>query len=108
MGLDVQKPQFALPTGMNVQHFCVAGRYISFDSTHTWETGMQTYVVGVQTLAVQPPPPPPAAPSRRHLYCDLAVRSARICHAAARGGRDKIDQDCVCITMTVVERPHQT
>ncbi len=36
---------------------------------------MQTYVVGVQTLAVGPQPPQPAAAARRHIYCDLAVRS---------------------------------
>ena len=54
---------------------CIAaGLYISFDSTHTWETGMQTYVVGVQTLAVGPRPPQHAAAARRHIYCDLAVR----------------------------------
>ena len=52
-----------------------AGRYISFDSSHTWETGMQTYVVGVQTMAVGPQPPQPVAAARRHIYCDLAVRS---------------------------------
>ncbi len=37
---------------------------------------MQTYVVGVQTLAVQPALPPPATAPQRHIYCDLAVRSA--------------------------------
>ena len=58
-----------------------AGRYISFGSTHTWETGMQTYVVGVQTLAVQPALPPPATAPKRHIYCDLAVRSAVSWHA---------------------------
>ncbi len=36
---------------------------------------MQTYVVGVQTLAVQPAQPPPATAPKRHIYCDLAVRS---------------------------------
>ena len=41
---------------------------------------MQTYVVGVQTLAVQPALPPPASGPKRHIYCDLAVRSAS-CHA---------------------------
>ena len=52
----------------------IVGRYVSFDSTHTWETGMQTYVVGVQTLAVGvlPSTSPPSA--QRTLYCDLAVR----------------------------------
>ena len=47
---------------------------MSFDSTHTWETGMQTYVVGIQPLAVGvlPSTSPPSA--QRSLYCDLAVR----------------------------------
>ena len=37
---------------------------------------MQIYVVGVQTLAIQPALPPPAIAPKRHIYCDLAVRSA--------------------------------
>ena len=51
-----------------------AGQYVSFDSTHTWETGMQTYLVGVQTLAVDAPVVNAAPDERRFLYCDLAVR----------------------------------
>lgn len=52
-----------------------AGMAVAFDSSCTWETGMQGYVVGVQHLQAtleQPVPPP----SVRHLYCDLAVRYA--------------------------------
>lgn len=49
---------------------------MSFDSTHTWETGMQTYIAGVQTLAVGVPPSTAPPPPARALYCDLAVRWA--------------------------------
>ncbi len=50
-----------------------AGQVVALDSSFTWETGLQTYVVGVQQLqaAGARPPPPPYV---RHLYCDLAVR----------------------------------
>ena len=67
-------PALTILTGCIKPLVGLAGQYISFGSTHTWETGMQTYVVGVQTLAVAPPPPQPVAAVRQHIYCDLAVR----------------------------------
>lgn len=33
-----------------------AGQYITFDSTHIWETGIQTYIAGVQHLHTVPDP----------------------------------------------------
>ena len=33
---------------------CVAGQYIAFDSTHIWETGIQTYVAAMQHLQATP------------------------------------------------------
>lgn len=37
-----------------------AGQYLSFDSSHIWETGIQTYLAGLQHLPISQPPSDPA------------------------------------------------
>lgn len=37
-----------------------AGQYLSFDSSHIWETGIQTYLAGLQHLPISPAPSHPA------------------------------------------------
>ena len=36
-----------------------SGQYISFDSSHIWETGIQTYIAGLQHLPIPQTPPDP-------------------------------------------------
>ncbi|KAL0018949.1 hypothetical protein WJX77_003320 [Trebouxia sp. C0004] len=38
-------------------HFTPDGQYISFDSSHIWETGIQTYIAGLQHLPIPHPDP---------------------------------------------------